>query len=142
MREQGAGYFYSLIGVLGWLDTWLPRWIYMTYLPILVAVALFDSACKSKVLHLWEKAYLLAICCVCFCLITMAQYLSWTKPGAPVVEGVQGRYFIPLVMPALLILSNRIKPHRIKWLLGGIVTVYSALVLRATCLAVFSRYYG
>ena len=42
----------------------------------------------------------------------------------------------------MLIFLNRIRFYKINLLMGGIVTVYSALMLRATCLAVYVRYYG
>jgi uncharacterized membrane protein len=37
-------------------------------------------------------------------LIFLLEYLTWTPLGSPVVEGVQGRYFMPLavILPAYL----------------------------------------
>lgn len=142
IQERGKGYFYSFIGVLGWLDTWLPRWIYVTYFPVIVATALLEPAYKNRTLRLWEKAALLAVCFLSFFLICIAQYLLWTKPGALIIEGVQGRYLIPLLIPVMLVFLNRIVAFKINLLTGGIVTVYSALMLHATCLAVYMRYYG
>lgn len=142
VQEQSAAYFYSFIGVLGWLDTWLPRWIYMTYFPVLVAVSVLAPAGEGQALRLWEKGAFLAAGLLSFFLIHVAQYLTWTKAGAAAVNGIQGRYFIPLVVPVMLIFLNRITPRVLQWFSGGIVTVYSAFVLYATCLAVFTRYYG
>ena len=142
VQIQGSGYFYSFIGVLGWLDTWLPQWIYVTFFPVLAAAALFEPSGRSLSLRLRGKAALLAVCLLSFFLIVLSQYLTWTKPGTALVEGVQGRYFIPLLIPVMLLLINRIRLFKIEWLFGGIITLYSALVLRATCLTVFERYYG
>jgi uncharacterized membrane protein len=33
---------------------------------------------------------------LCAAAIFGIEYLTWTAPGSPVVEGVQGRYFLPL----------------------------------------------
>jgi uncharacterized membrane protein len=140
--EQLKCYYYTLVGVLGWLEIWLPRWIYVTYIPVIVAASIFEPAYKRRTLYLWEKATFLALCFLSCFLIYTAQYLTWNKAGSLLVEGVTGRYFIPLVIPCMLILFNRIMPQKIKWILGGIVTVYSILVLKATCLAVYMRYYG
>lgn len=142
IQEQWKSYFYSFIGVLGWLDTWLPRWIYVTYFPVIVATALLELPYKNRTLLLWEKATLLAVCLLSFFLICISQYLVWTKAGALIIEGVQGRYFIPLFIPLMLVFFNRIVPFKINMLTGGIVTIYSLLMLRATCLAVYVRYYG
>ena len=46
-------------------------------------------------------------------LIIGAMYISWTGVGAEVVEGVQGRYFIPLL--PLLLLCVSMKQNYIKW---------------------------
>lgn len=142
LQEQWKSYFYSFIGVLGWLDTWLPRWIYMTYFPVIAATALLEQPYKNRVFCLWEKATLAAVCLLSFFLICVSQYMTWTKAGALIIEGIQGRYFIPLLLPVMLVFLNRSVPFKINWLTGGIVTVYSALMLRATCMAVYVRYYG
>lgn len=142
IQEQGKGYFHSFIGVLGWLDTWLPHWIYVTFFPVIVATSLLEPPYKNRVFYLWEKATLVIVCLLSFFLICVSQYLVWTKAGALMIEGVQGRYFIPLLVPVMLVFLNRRVPLKINLLTGGIVTVYSALMIRATCLAVYTRYYG
>ena len=70
-------------------------------------------------------------------------YLVWTRPGAPLVEGVHGRYFLPLVIPALLALfyNRRLKVSKQNlWMLA--VGLYTLCVLGASCWAVWARYYG
>lgn len=52
---------------------------------------------------------------VCFSLITVAfmtaMYTQWTKPGEKVIDGVQGRYFIPLLpLVPLMLTSSGQKP--------------------------------
>ena len=79
IQEQWKSYFYSFIGVLGWLDTWLPRWIYVTYFPVIVAAALLEPPYKNRVFCLWERATLLAVCLLSFFLICVAQYLTCNK---------------------------------------------------------------
>ena len=39
--------------------------------------------------------------------IFTGEYLQWTQVGFPVVEGVQGRYFVPLLFPVLLSMTHR-----------------------------------
>ena len=51
---------------------------------------------------LWQRgAILLAVFCV-LCLIWTALYLSFTPVGADQINGVQGRYYIPLTLLLLL----------------------------------------
>jgi hypothetical protein len=50
-------------------------------------------------------------------LIFLTQYMTWTPVGAARVDGVQGRYFIPM-LPILLLLLGRwqILPPRFHWI--------------------------
>jgi len=49
--------------------------------------------------RLWCGLLILGV----FLLTAGAMLVSWTTPGAPVIEGIQGRYFLP-VLPLLLML--------------------------------------
>ena len=138
---QWLGYVYSFVGVLGWLDTWLPQWTYRTCLVVLPGLALLDKG-QGRPLGARGRVLIGALCALGFLLVCVSQYLTWTKPGAPVIEGVSGRYLLPLAAPALLILYNR----RIRFLDGWVVPilaiVHSLAVVVTTCLTVHARYYG
>lgn len=131
----------TFVGLLGWLDTSLPTWIWKTYPWALFMTAFLDSG-KGHPLRAWQKAWLGIICSLGLLLIATAMYLSWTKPGAPVVEGILGRYLIPLALPALLLFQNRMFPLRSRLPLGAVLTVYSMAVLGTTCFKLYMRYYG
>lgn len=40
-------------------------------------------------------------------LIFTSEYVQWTKVGADVIEGIQGRYFIPVILLLCICLENR-----------------------------------
>jgi uncharacterized membrane protein len=73
-------------------------------------------------------------------LIFVIQYLSWTRPGAEIIDGVQGRYFIPLAaalalaVPGYRRLGPLIRPAALGGLaMFGVITplvVVQALVVR------------
>jgi uncharacterized membrane protein len=83
---------------------------------------------------------LLAVCLISVILVETSLFIIWTKPGARIISGVQGRYFIPLLVPLLLILHDDWVKEPEKWL-GRIVTVYSVSVLATTCVVIGGRYY-
>lgn len=89
-------YFFMTIGLLGWLTLKLPAISYV--LPILafciavMPVAQARAARASSTLLWWGLLVLSSMG-----LIMLALYLYWTPVGAAVVEGVQGRYFIPIL---------------------------------------------
>lgn len=69
-------------------------------------------------------------------------YLTWTPVGGPVVQGVQGRYFLPLAMllsaAAPMLGTARLALRRI---LVAAVAIFPAYSLGTALLAVIARYY-
>jgi uncharacterized membrane protein len=90
--------FRSAIGILGWLDTPLPRFTYQIYF----VVGLFLLFTKSKV-EGEKKDWVAALSFAgayfgSLLFIYLSLYLSWNLPGSIRLEGIQGRYFLPLVV--------------------------------------------
>jgi uncharacterized membrane protein len=74
----------------------------------------------------------------------LAMLLSFTQVGAPLIRGVQGRYFLPLAPLGLLALATFGRPVLARWLvLGGQRRVLTPiLACHALCLAsLCARYY-
>lgn len=139
MSEFGIGYFREFIGVLGWLDTPLPRWFILAASAALGAGLLGVCASPSGP-RPWLPVLVVILGSAA---IFGAQYLTWTHPGAPFVDGVQGRYFIPLTAVLALALPavpNFIRP-KLPWLsMVGILFLANlapTIVLRTIVL----RYY-
>ena len=90
----------EMVGVLGWLDTDLPPAFY-AWMGLCVAAAILIDAVSSgrSVSGLWRFVPAVAAL-VSAADVFGAFYLGWTPVGAPIVDGVQGRYFI---VPALVL---------------------------------------
>ena len=93
LLRDGGLWFTQMLGQLGLLDLPVP-----TALLVLCAIAL--AAGLLAALHpmpaparplVWAAAPL------CVLAILLAEYLSWTPVGATAIEGMQGRYLIPLL---------------------------------------------
>lgn len=96
-----------ILGGFGNLDTHFPGFIYFIMFIYLLALFLFDASIKnikiSKKLKLWNFLVLLGIIVG----IYTALYIIWTPVGNKIIEGVQGRYFIPIIIfTPLLVLGN------------------------------------
>lgn len=87
-------YYFSFVGVLGWLDTFLPLWIYLTYPFVLIGLALLDKG-HGRQLGPMNRLLIGTICIITFLLIELSLYIIWTKPGLWFVKGFQGRYLLP-----------------------------------------------
>ena len=93
----------SFIGQLGWLNVALPGWFLTGYSLLL----LVGAVAGSLGLRLWQRVVLLAVFCVAAAATITSLYLTWTTVGASIIDGVQGRYFIPVTVPLLAAFSWR-----------------------------------
>lgn len=58
----------------------------------------------------YERCISFLVCIIVTLLTVTALYIQWNEPYATTLEGLQGRYFIPLLLPLyLLVLRNRAK---------------------------------
>jgi uncharacterized membrane protein len=129
------GYTLSFIGVLGSLDTVLPSSYYDAAWLVLLLV--FASVAAGLTRRTWLS---LLICLAAAGAIFFTWYLTWTVPQSDHVEGVQGRYFLPLAavfamaVPTWRHLGEVLRRPALAALLGfAVVTpmiVVHALVLR------------
>jgi uncharacterized membrane protein len=129
----------SFVGILGWIDTPLPAFVYPTYTIMLIGAALTDQKRELK-MGLYAKALIACVCVAMIWLVVASQYLLWTPLQYPVIGGLQGRYFIPLGVPIFLVLYNRRIRLTENWL-SIAVTCFCTVVMIATCLTVLHRYY-
>lgn len=126
-------YYDSAIGVLGWLTVPLPRIGYfLPALALLLAVGIKDA---SRVrLRLSTTLWGTAILAGCTMLVVMALYLFWTPVGGYIVEGVQGRYFLPLlalggVVADTLLAVRYLRPVVALWAITALITAEIGLTL-------------
>ncbi|MFC5354287.1 DUF2142 domain-containing protein [Azospirillum himalayense] len=142
IAQQTHIYFLTTVGVLGWLDTLLPPWVYDSA-PWILALALVTRG-RSDGAPPWILRFGLPVLAfgVVFA-IFLSLYLSWTPPYRTVVEGVSGRYFIPLLTPVLLAAVLPAIPGRpLNALLRLACAAGFTAMAYGTVVAVIGRYYG
>ena len=93
----------SISNYLGWLNINTP-WIYCILFIGLCFVASQED-CTSK-MNKTEKFYFALTFVITVFSIILALLISWTPVGTGVSLGVQGRYFIPLFIPLLLVFTS------------------------------------
>lgn len=132
--SRAVFYAMSSIGILGWLEYGIPYWGYAVFGAGYAAI-LFHTQWKIR------RALFIAICSasiVGYVLIHTALYLQWTEVGAALVDGVQGRYFIPYIpwllyaTGSLLHIKKRIIPPVLIFIgaFGWIVVAIVPVVMR------------
>lgn len=140
LRLNGPEYLTQFVGTLGWLDVSLPRALIRAELALLCLVAVASLASGRPDRRQSGGAVLTIAVLLSAAGIFAVQYLTWTEPGALAIDGVQGRYFLPL---ALMLggLSATVR----RGVLGSTAAASAAILpvaaIGATIRAIVVRYY-
>jgi uncharacterized membrane protein len=131
-------YLAQIIGVLGWLDAPLPLIAYVTLGLGLAAMFVMDGVSVQPLVRWVTLAGLI----VSVALIFLSLYLIW-NPLASLgpIEGVQGRYFLPLV-PFLAFVIPKPKRFTSENLKLSIFTICGVVSGLATIATIIKRYYA
>ncbi len=104
-------YVSSTVGMFGLLDTRIFSVFTYLYLFFLIAVGISEISLDRVVVKWYDRVVILIATGASFFGIFLAMYLNWTPlvygVGADVIEGVQGRYFLPLFPAFFLIFGNK-----------------------------------
>ena len=124
VKDRMISYIYEAFGSrLGALNISINN-IWQTIYIFMLIFAVFLE--KSEVrLKNWQKAFMMLLVFGMIFLIFIALYLTWTPPGNLIIEGIQGRYFLPfLIIPLLCIIPKN------KWLeFKNTVPIYAILII-------------
>lgn len=135
-------YINSFIGVLGWLDTPLPGYVYNSYIPMLLFAIILDKRNDITIGRKMKCIFGMAFCSI-FILIMVSMYMTFTKIGDELIRGTQGRYFIP-ISPLLFILlynNRKILNDSLKKKLPLFIIGYSSIILLVAIYYIIQRYY-
>ena len=103
-------YFTGMIGIFGLIDTFMPTiYIVMYSLGMFIIILSDFSLCPIKFNWKYKCISVLGSIATIFAAF-LGLYVLWTSMelgvGAETITGIQGRYFIPIIPLAIVILSN------------------------------------
>ncbi len=134
-------YFKSFSGQLTWFDLYVPDFLPVVIFIVLLGFGLFDK--NSKFYFGRSDKFIFAGIFVCTALLISALlYMSWSPIRGSSIEGIQGRYFIPIAPVFFLLFYNR----KINWdsfdryahIIVYLTTIVSLLI---TINSIIHRYY-
>jgi hypothetical protein len=161
--HHGLRYAAELVGNFGWLDTPLPHAATVLW-GCLLLVAAWTGGDPALAIAAWQRWLAAAVMGAALLLLSLSQYVTWTPLGASFIDGLQGRYFLPLAPVAAILFYNRrfynrrlagrwtgspgpaggasdmapAGPAAAGWLFGGLSVVFTVLTL----LRIWFRYHG
>lgn len=128
---NGASYIEQMIGRLGLMDVKLPPALTLFELLLLVAAGITGGVVMSR----GSRAMAMVIVIASVFGIVLTQYLVWSVICGDTIEGVQGRYFLPVLPLALAVISV----PRIRWGIKAHHFVGLAAVCDVVALAILWR---
>lgn len=129
----------TMIGVLGWQDTRLDILTYILYPAAIIYTALnyYD---RNIILSKFQTIILSSTLLISYLLIVTYMYLSWSPVGSGIVTGLNGKYFITLLLPLLILIASKIKTKfKVN---NNLVYAFSFLILFSAVFSILIRFYN
>jgi uncharacterized membrane protein len=96
------GFLIGQIFTFGWLNIGpVMAALWLTLAALALAVSSGDPC--AKLLRPIDRAWTMLLLAAIVILLSLALYIAGTPLGADVIWGLQGRYFVPLVLPLFLV---------------------------------------
>jgi len=142
----------QIYGKLGWMSVSMPRFMTALYYLLLLGAALTETRVIGR-LGRWRRWGLALTAGAVIGLVGVALYISCTAVASPLIHGIQGRYFIPILpLPFLAICARRLRPARQTRLAAvgahlepawpALVSVFCALSAAIALWRLCAYYYG
>ncbi len=93
---------------LGNLEAWLPLWLTLAY-TLFLGFTIKQSKASVSIFKIYEKVFITGLIITMIFIILLLLYLSWTPVGLTVINGIQARYFTPLLLLTIPIFSYNAK---------------------------------
>jgi uncharacterized membrane protein len=140
ISHSSARWLEEGIGILGWLDTSLPRWFYRLATATLALAIIVDPYAAVRPRKVARVLYG-AVFALGLVGVLLIHYVGYTPVGVREIGGVQGRHLLQLVPLLALAVGLSVSHPRA----GGIATAGAALFgltsAAVTLAAVTARYY-
>ena len=126
LKRFGLIYVYQAVGQnLGWLDINIPLSISKGFICLLI-LSLFQNDNGDLHLTVKERGLLVGISVLTTCFIFGGMLLQWSPMDQKIIQGLQGRYFVPII--PYLIMSVSTEKSRFADILGLVLIVATGVL--------------
>jgi uncharacterized membrane protein len=134
---QFTGYRDQFVGRLGWVDVPLSGFLTVAAFYLLFAVAMTRDVAITPAARLFALLLTFSL----FFAVSLSQYVAWTPPGAEYVDGIQGRYFLPLAVVLLLPVVSIVRNKRVGFAALAVYALVAAAINIDAFVVLVKRYY-
>ncbi len=103
-------YLYTMVG--GWNTPYIISSIFMVLL--FISASYEEKDPDKNQLSKKDKIIIIVVCGIISLLIFAGLYVTWSKAQSMIVEGVQGRYFLPILPLLMMLITNNMVHIEIK----------------------------
>ena len=107
--ERSNTYFFELFGShLGWLDVNVPYInLAICFAVFLLSVNIRGDRMEGHQPGIIEKMWIILMCIASAAATMLVLMLDWTPLSYNIIHGIQGRYFLPLMISMIFVLKNK-----------------------------------
>jgi uncharacterized membrane protein len=149
LEKRGRSYLQSYVGLIGWFDLYLPSAFVAAYLVLLTFACWVSQDSPALPSPGRAASVVLPAVLISISSIALLSYLYWSPVGFDFIDGIHGRYLIPLTPAIFVLLCSTLRfiparfrlfleSHTINLLLATFVLASSSYFL----VMVWARYYG
>ncbi len=111
---NGGSYFHQAFGgYLGWTSLPIPILAVFLYIILCVLSIFIDE--EKTIINGWDKIIMSLSYIGTWCLIALGIYVSWSEIGNLIIDGIQGRYFLPVNFMLFLMFYKNLKIESINF---------------------------
>ncbi len=133
------------IGTYGWLTITMTNQLYHLWKAVLAAATLASivgTGARARTWRVIDAFWIILLAVITIVLMELSLYVSWTDVGGAIITGVQGRYFLEIILFVILALPrlgngiNRFTRWR-----HAAASLEIALTLPVIAMAVYDLFY-
>lgn len=134
----------EMVGVLGWLNIRLDWWAYGLYYIFFVLNVVFSIDVDDKgreMFSLKQKLIILSLSLLIIFVVSTNMYIVWSHVGADLIDGIQGRYFASVLLPAAAFFSIMLPARKSCFLIQGSTILFLIILLSDTVYRLYSSFF-
>ncbi len=134
----------EMVGVLGWLNIRLDWWAYGLYYIFFVLNVFFSIDVDDKgreMFSLKQKLIILSLSLLIIFVVSTNMYIVWSHVGADLIDGIQGRYFASVLLPAAAFFSIMLPARKSCFLIQGSTILFLIILLSDTVYRLYSSFF-